>query len=70
MKSLMVGCGCGWAKHVAQLTTMRAVSKRRIEQASNDSGTMQHKCRHQHPQEQRNDAAFLRIYNFAIMYIC
>jgi hypothetical protein len=30
---------------VAQLTTMRAVSKRRIEQASNDSGTMQHNCR-------------------------
>src|SRR6478752_821502 len=33
IKSLMVGCGCGWAKQVAQLTTIRAISKRRMEQA-------------------------------------
>jgi hypothetical protein len=43
MKSLIVGCGCGWAKHLIQLTTIRAMSKRRIEEASSGSGTMQHK---------------------------
>src|SRR5438309_11734682 len=31
MKSFMVGCGCGCARHVAQLTTINAKSKRRID---------------------------------------
>src|SRR6478735_732639 len=34
MKSFIVGCGCGWAKPLAQQTTIRAMSKRRIEASS------------------------------------
>src|SRR6478609_6367442 len=34
MKSFMVGCGGGWAKPLAQQTTIRTMSKRRIEEAS------------------------------------